>query len=89
MTASKSEAQLNLVEHIAGALLYFYTDDDTEEEQFDEISDNCGVIANLIVVSLNLDIYDVETENVFKTSMKLQDFKEFINSMETRTVIGD
>lgn len=89
METSKDEAYLNLVEHIAGVLLYFYVDDDMSDEDVEEASNNCGDIAGIVVQSLNLDIHDVVTENLFKTSIKLQDFQKFITSLQGRTVIGD
>jgi hypothetical protein len=89
MTATKDEARLNLVEHIAGVLLYFYIDDNSTEEEIDEASNNCGDIASVIVQSMDLDIHDVESENSFKTSINLKDFEKFITSLQDRTVIGD
>lgn len=89
MDTTKDEARLNLVEHIAGVLLYFYADDDMNEEEIEEASNNCGDIADILALSLNLDIHDVESENSFKTSIKLEDFEKFINSLQNRTVIGD
>lgn len=89
MTATKDEARLNLVEHIAGVLLYFYIDDDASEDEVEEASNNCGDIASVIVQSMNLDIHDIESENSFKTSINLKDFEEFITSLQDRTVIGD
>jgi hypothetical protein len=38
---------------------------------------------------LNLDIYDIKSENSFKTSINLKDFEKFITSLQDRTVIGD
>jgi hypothetical protein len=89
MTTTKDEARLNLVEHIAGVLLYFYIDDDMSEEETEEASNNCGDIASVLVQSLNLDIHDVESEDSFKTSINLKDFEKFIASLQDRTVIGD
>jgi hypothetical protein len=89
MTTTKDEARLNLVEHIAGVLLYFYIDDDMSEDETEEASNNCGDIASILVQSLNLDIYDIESENSFKTSINLKDFEKFITSLQDRTVIGD
>jgi len=89
MTTTKDEARLNLVEHIAGVLLYFYIDDDMSEDEIEEASNNCGDIASILVQSLNLDIYDVESEDSFKTSINLKDFEKFITSLQDRTVIGD
>ena len=89
MTTTKDEARLNLVEHIAGVLLYFYIDDDMSEDEVEEASNNCGDIASILVQSLNLDIYEVESENLFKTSINLKDFEKFITGLQDRTVIGD
>jgi hypothetical protein len=89
MTTTKDEARLNLVEHIAGVLLYFYIDEDMSEEEIDDASNNCGDIASVLVQSLNLDIHDVESENSFKTSVNLKDFEKFMASLQDRTVIGD
>ena len=89
MTTTKDEARLNLVEHIAGVLLYFYIDDDMSEDEIEEASNNCGDIASILVQSLNLDIYDVESEDSFKTSINLKDFEKFITSLQDLTVIGD
>ncbi len=89
MTTTKEEARLNLVEHIAGVLLYFYVDDDMSDDDVEEASNNCGDIASIVVQSLNLDIYDVVSENSFKTSVNLEDFEKFITSLQSRTVIGD
>lgn len=89
MTVSKDEARLNLVEHIAGVLLYFYIDDDMTEEEIEEASNNCGDIASIVALSLNLDIHEVESENSFQTSIKLENFEKFIQSLQGRTVIGD
>lgn len=89
MTTTKDEARLNLVEHIAGVLLYFYIDDDMNEEEVEEASNNCGDIASVIVQSMNLDIYDVGSEDSFKTSINLKDFEKFITELQNRTVIGD
>ena len=89
MTTTKDEARLNLVEHIAGVLLYFYIDDNMNEDEIDEASSNCGDIASILVQSLNLDINDVESENSFKTSVNLKDFEKFITDLQNRTVIGD
>jgi hypothetical protein len=89
MTTTKEEARLNLVEHIAGVLLYFYVDDDMSDDDVEEASNNCGDIASIVVQSLNLDIYDVISENSFKTSVNLEDFEKFITSLQSRTVIGD
>ena len=89
MTASKDEARLNLVEHIAGVLLYFYIDDDMSEDEVDEASNNCGDIASIVALSLNLDIHEIESENSFKTSIKLENFEKFMQSLQDRTVIGD
>ena len=89
MTTTKDEARLNLVEHIAGVLLYFYIDDDMSEDEVEEASNNCGDIASILVQSLNLDIYDIESENSFKTSINLKDFEKFIAGLQDRTVIGD
>lgn len=89
MTATNDEARLNLVEHIAGVLLYFYIDDNMNEEEIEEASNDCGDIASIVVQSMNLDIYDVESENSFKTSVNLKDFEKFMISLQDRTVIGD
>jgi len=89
MTTTKDEARLNLVEHIAGVLLYFYIDDDMSEDEIEEASNNCGDIASILVQSLNLDIHEVESENLFKTSINLKDFEKFITELQDRTVIGD
>jgi hypothetical protein len=89
MTTTKEEARLNLVEHIAGVLLYFYVDDDMSDDDVEEASNNCGDIASIVVQSLNLDIYDVISENSFKTSVNLEDFEKFITGLQSRTVIGD
>lgn len=89
MTATNDEARLNLVEHIAGVLLYFYTDDNMNEEEIEEASNDCGDIASIVVQSMNLDIHDVESENSFKTSVNLKDFEKFMISLQDRTVIGD
>jgi hypothetical protein len=89
MTATNDEARLNLVEHIAGVLLYFYVDDNMNEEEIEEASNNCGDIASIVVQSMNLDIHDVESENSFKTSVNLKDFEKFMTSLQDRTVIGD
>jgi hypothetical protein len=89
MTATNDEARLNLVEHIAGVLLYFYIDEDMSEEEIDDASNNCGDIASVLVQSMNLDIHDVESENSFKTSVNLKDFEKFMTSLQDRTVIGD
>ncbi len=89
MTTTKDEARLNLVEHIAGVLLYFYIDDDMSEDEVEEASNNCGDIASILVQSLNLDIYEIESENSFKTSINLKDFEKFITELQGRTVIGD
>ena len=89
MTASKDEARLNLVEHIAGVLLYFYIDDDMSEDEVEEASNNCGDIASIVTLSLNLDIHEIESENSFKTSIKLENFEKFMQSLQDRTVIGD
>jgi len=89
MTATNDEARLNLVEHIAGVLLYFYIDDNMNEEEIDDASNNCGDIASVLVQSMNLDIHDVESENSFKTSVNLKDFEKFMTSLQDRTVIGD
>lgn len=89
MTATKDEAQLNLVEHIAGVLLHFYIDDGMSEEEVEEASNNCGDIASIVALSLNLDIHEIESENSFKTSIKLENFERFIQSLQSRTVIGD
>lgn len=89
MTTTKDEARLNLVEHIAGVLLYFYIDDDMTDDEVEEASNNCGDIASVLVQSLNLDIHDVESENSFKTSVNLKDFEKFMTSLQDRTVIGD
>jgi hypothetical protein len=89
MTATNDEARLNLVEHIAGVLLYFYVDDNMNEEEIEEASNNCGDIASIVVQSMNLDIHDVESENSFKTSVNLKDFEKFMISLQDRTVIGD
>jgi hypothetical protein len=89
MTTTKEEARLNLVEHIAGVLLYFYVDDDMSDDDVEEASNNCGDIASIVVQSLNLDIYDVVSENSFKTSVNLEDFEKFITGLQSRTVIGD
>jgi hypothetical protein len=89
MTTTKEEARLNLVEHIAGVLLYFYVDDDMSDDDVEEASNNCGDIASIVIQSLNLNIYDVVSENSFKTSVNLEDFEKFITSLQSRTVIGD
>ena len=89
MTTTKDEARLNLVEHIAGVLLYFYIDDDMSEDEVEEASNNCGDIASIVALSLNLDIHEIESENLFKTSIKLENFEKFIQSLQDRTVIGD
>lgn len=89
MTTTKDEARLNLVEHIAGVLLYFYIDDNMTDDEVEEASNNCGDIASVLVESLNLDIHDIESENSFKTSINLKDFEKFITSLQDRTVIGD
>jgi hypothetical protein len=89
MTATNDEARLNLVEHIAGVLLYFYIDDNMNEEEIEEASNDCGDIASIVVQSMNLDIHDVESENSFKTSVNLKDFEKFMTSLQDRTVIGD
>jgi hypothetical protein len=89
MTTTKDEARLNLVEYIAGVLLYFYIDDDMTEEEVEEASNNCGDIASVVAASLNLDIYEIESENSFKTSVKLENFEKFMQSLQDRTVIGD
>lgn len=89
MTATNDEARLNLVEHIAGVLLYFYVDDNMNEEEIEEASNDCGDIASIVVQSMNLDIHDVESENSFKTSVNLKDFEKFMTSLQDRTVIGD
>jgi hypothetical protein len=89
MTTTKDEARLNLVEHIAGVLLYFYIDDDMSEEEIDDASNDCGDIASVLVQSMNLDIYDIESENSFKTSVNLKDFEKFMTGLQDRTVIGD
>ena len=89
MTVSKDEARLNLVEHIAGVLFNFYIDDDMTEEEIEEASNNCGDIASIVALSLNLDIHEVESENSFQTSIKLENFEKFIQSLQGRTVIGD
>lgn len=89
MTATNDEARLNLVEHIAGVLLYFYIDDNMNEEEIEEASNDCGDIASIVVQSMNLDIHDVESENSFKTSVNLKDFEKFMISLQDRTVIGD
>lgn len=89
MTTTKDEARLNLVEHIAGVLLYFYVDNDATDDEVEEASNNCGDIASVLVQSLNLDIYDVDSENSFKTSVNLEDFEKFITSLQNRTVVGD
>jgi hypothetical protein len=89
MTATNDEARLNLVEHIAGVLLYFYIDENMSEEEIDDASNNCGDIASVLVQSMNLDIHDVESENSFKTSVNLKDFEKFMASLQDRTVIGD
>jgi hypothetical protein len=60
------------------------SDDDVEEA-----SNNCGDIASIVIQSLNLNIYDVVSENSFKTSVNLEDFEKFITSLQSRTVIGD
>lgn len=89
MSASKEEARLNFIEHIAGVLLYFYVDDDMSEDEFDEASTNCGDIANLLVQSMNLDFHDIVSEDSFKISVNLENFEKFITSLKNRTVIGD
>ena len=89
MTTTKDEARLNLVEHIAGVLLYFYIDDDMSEEEIDDASNDCGDIASVLVQSMNLDIYDIESENSFKTSVNLIDFEKCMTGLKDRTVIGD
>jgi hypothetical protein len=89
MTTTKDEARLNLVEYIAGVLLYFYIDDSMSEEEVEEASNNCGDIASVVALSLNLDIHDIESENSFKTSIKLENFEKFMQSLQDRTVIGD
>jgi hypothetical protein len=89
MTTTKDEARLNLVEHIAGVLLYFYIDNEMTDEEIDDASSNCGDIANLLVLSMNLDIHDVTSENSFKTSVNLENFEKFITGLQSRTVIGD
>jgi hypothetical protein len=89
MTTTKDEARLNLVEHIAGVLLYFYIDDNMTDDEVEEASNNCGDIASVLVESLNLDIHDIESENSFKTSVNLKDFEKFMTSLQDRTVIGD
>jgi hypothetical protein len=38
---------------------------------------------------LNLDIYNIESENSFKTSINLKDFKKIIRELQDRTVIED
>jgi hypothetical protein len=89
MTTTKDEARLNLIEHIAGVLLYFYIDEDMSEEEIDDASNDCGDIASVLVQSMNLDIHDIESENSFKTSVNLKDFEKFMTSLQDRTVIGD
>ena len=89
MTTTKDEARLNLVEHIAGVLLYFYIDDNMTDDEVEEASNNCGDIASVLVESMNLDIHDIESENSFKTSVNLKDFEKFMTSLQDRTVIGD
>lgn len=89
MTTTRDEARLNLVEHIAGVLLYFHVDDDMSEEEIDDASNDCGDIASILVQSMNLDIHDVLSENSFKVSVNLEDFEKFITSLQDRTVIGD
>lgn len=89
MTATNDEARLNLVEHIAGVLLYFYIDDNMNEDEIEEASNDCGDIASIVIQSMNLDIHDVESENSFKTSVNLKDFEKFMTSLQDRTVIGD
>ena len=89
MSYSKEEVRLNFIEHIAGVLLYFYVEEEMSEDEFDEASTNCGDIASLLVQSMNLDFYDIDSENAFKISVKLEDFQKFITGLQNRTVIGD
>lgn len=89
MTTTKDEARLNLVEHIAGVLLYFYIDDEMSEDEVEEVSANCGDIASLLVQSMNINFFDIYSEESFKISVNLENFENFIMSLQNRTVIGD
>lgn len=89
MTTTKDEARLNLVEHIAGVLLYFYIDDEMSEDEVEEVSANCGDIASLLVQSMNINFFDIYSEESFKISVNLENFENFLMSLQNRTVIGD
>ena len=78
---STNEATLQISEHIAAMMYFFFGNSDMspdDEEEFDDITLN---LASVLCLSMNLNVDKVTADGLISTTIKLEDVNLFLKEM--------
>jgi len=90
MTIKPDEARLEILKHLFDVLYYFHAEEDTmSEEELDDLRIDLADIADLIGVSLGLEVVSVDDDGVVTVTMKPTDIETFVEGLLNQTIIGE
>ena len=78
---SLSEANLQVTEHMAAMMYFFFGESDAtpeEEEEFDDVTLN---LASVLALSMNIDVTEVRKNNEIVMTVRLEDVNKFLEEM--------
>lgn len=84
MTISTEEARLKIIEQIANVLTFVNSTEDSSDDDKDEIFDQMIDLADIIVLSLGLNVEEVINSDEILLKVKIKSMQEFVNE-----IIGD